>query len=221
MKKMIRIVCFLGLLVTILCVSAAAADGSSGIYDLRTETNVTVTPKTAADAEISSTSATINGAEVSGFYANAEKFTVTYNGASSSRFYLVVALSDGTGIPTSSNIAYIDQTTASSSSVTFTVYPNALVSGKTYTIYLSSNDGQMNTLTKAAEFKYYAPYTLGDVDESGSISAVDALYALRISVGDGTWSDNQKLAADADRSGSISAVDALWILEASVGNREL
>ncbi|WP_303838732.1 dockerin type I domain-containing protein [Ruminococcus flavefaciens] len=79
------------------------------------------------------------------------------------------------------------------------------------------------TVSGAKEFneemnKYNAlNYTLGDVDNSGAVNAIDASLVLdyysRVSTGKSeSLDDTQKKAADADKDGSINAVDASLIL---------
>ncbi len=64
-------------------------------------------------------------------------------------------------------------------------------------------------------------FTLGDVDNDGSITAADARLALRASVGLENLSEAQQLAADTDSDSQISASDARTILRASVGLEQL
>ena len=64
-------------------------------------------------------------------------------------------------------------------------------------------------------------YTLGDVDDNGSITAADARMALRASVELEKLTDKQKLAADTDKNGTVTAGDARMILRASVGLEKL
>ena len=124
-------------------------------------------------------------------------------------------LQNDTQVPTEGNIEYIDQTTGTSNTATFTVYPKNLVSGTTYYIYLSSSaDATGNERTPIASFKYYQPYTLGDINDDGRINAGDATLALQIAAlikTDAT--DVQKVAADVNGDGRINAGDAALILQ--------
>ena len=225
MKSMFRTALLAALAVAALGVTALAAD-TGGMYrvtaaDSYTET-VTLTPQTAEGSSAAATSMEIDG-QPQTLYVDAEKIQVTYTGTAGSQ-YLVLALDDATGVPTEENIVYIDQRAADSTGVTFTVYPSSLVSGTTYGIYLSgsgSGDEEGMALTQVASFQYYMPYTLGDVDENGSLSANDALWTLQAVAQNRTLSANAALAADADRNGSLSATDALYILQAVAGSRVL
>ena len=66
--------------------------------------------------------------------------------------------------------------------------------------------------------RYYAmDHTIGDIDNSGAINAIDASMVLdyysKVSIGQSTsFNDTQKSAADVDKNGSINAVDASIIL---------
>ena len=57
----------------------------------------------------------------------------------------------------------------------------------------------------------------GDIDGDGSVTATDARYALRASVGLESLSDAQKILADYDKNGSVEAADARMVLRVSVG----
>lgn len=63
--------------------------------------------------------------------------------------------------------------------------------------------------TKASEVKS------GDADGDGTVTAKDALLALKFSAGSVTLTDAQKAAADVDGDGVVTAKDALAILKAS------
>lgn len=226
MKKCLRAALFLAAAVTLLCVTALAAD-SGGMYNVRVEPDyvdtVTVTPQTADGMEAATVSTVINS-EPKDLYQGAVRVQVTYSGAQPGAYYLILALNGAGTTPTEENIVYIDQTAGTSeaaSGAAFNVYPSSLVSGKTYGIYLSSNDSTLSSLTKVASFDYYMPYILGDVDENGYLSSNDALWTLQAAAQNRTLSANAALAADADRSGSLSATDALFILQAAAGNRVL
>lgn len=205
MKRLMRVLFLAGVLMAALCVTAMAANEATeaGIYDIQ-GANITVagSPQTV----------TINGSQYTDFYPGAEKVTVTVSNTNSEQ-QLILALDDGTSIPTEGNIVYIDQK-GDSGTITFEVYPSRLVSGKTYDIYCSSTS---SGLAKLGSFKYYAPYKLGDINGDGFIRAVDVRCVLQMSVGKGTWTETQRLAADVDRKNGIKATDVRLVLQASVG----
>lgn len=216
MKKYLRAALFLVSAIALMSVTALAADGG-GIYNVQLvegyKDTVTVTPQT-TEGTATASPVTVDNTTYNDFYEGAVKVEVTYSRVTSGKYYLVLALNDGTAVPTASNIVYIDQDTGKAE---FTVYPSSLESGKTYGIYLSSNDGTLSSLTKVASFQYYMPYTLGDINDDGKFTATDALFTLQMAVGKGTWTDNQRLAANVNKDAKITATDSLYILQRAVG----
>lgn len=159
-----------------------------------------------------------------GFYANAKKFSLTCE-ALTGDYSLVLLLDETngvTGIPTESNLQYIDQVDIKKGEATFSIIPKAMTDGATYNVYVSTN-GENGSLTKVASFQYGTkpPYTLGDVDNDGKINSSDALLVLQHSVEILTLKDNALLAADVDKDGRILSSDALLILQHSVGIKEI
>lgn len=214
MRKLWKIFLLAGVLCAILCVGTLAAEATaSGVYDVKTSTGYTLTPQTAGKSDISASSVTINNAEKQ-FYANAERFTLTGPSTDGNQ-YLVLALSGDSDVPTQDNIVYIDQIGATSTTVTFNVYPSALTSGATYNVYMVGT-GADEAYKQVASFTYYAPYVLGDVDNNGTINTLDALQVLQYSAGIIQLSDTQILSADvAQPKGTINTLDALQILQYS------
>lgn len=222
MKKVLCLILAVGMLMSLFCVSAAAAETNvaSGIYDLIVESayteKVTLEAMTAtADTPITATTTTINGAEVSGFYANAERVKVTITNLTANTQYLVLMLNDNSPIPTEGNIAYIDQTGATSTSVTFSIFPSELEDGKTYSIWLA---GTSEGMKKIGSFNYYGSYTLGDVNSDNEIDTKDALLVVNHFVGNIQLIGNQRLAANVNRDQEIDMKDALLIVNLYVEN---
>lgn len=217
MKRLVRTLFLAGVLMAVLCATAWAADAAvAGIYNVKQNDGVTITPNVNADPTVT----TVGGASINGdFYPGAEWLTVSVPTTNSSAQYLVLALS-GTSVPTEDSIVYIDQNAGNGGNLEFKVYPRQLTSGQTYNIYITSDvDATYNTgtLKQVGAFQYYAPYKLGDVDDDGEYTATDALFALRMAVGKGNWTETQRLAANVDKDSEISATDALFILRAAVG----
>lgn len=71
-------------------------------------------------------------------------------------------------------------------------------------------------LLKAVEDAGKSDVTKGDIDGDGVVSALDALAALKFTVGKITLTDAQKAAADVDGDGEVSVLDALAILKSTV-----
>lgn len=198
------------LLAAVLCVSAfsivAAAEGEDfGFKAVAVESAfasaVTVTPLDASGAAVTA---------VDGVYSQAAKLKVTYTDAAANSFYLVVAMS-GTGVPTKDNLVYINQVTASGSSVTFTVYPGGMKDGETYSIYLSSSGSDLSGLTKVASYQYFGEDTdclIGDVNNDGKINAKDNILMARFIA---RWTGYEEQvnmdAADVSGDGNVNAKD--------------
>jgi uncharacterized protein (DUF2141 family) len=225
MRKKLRLLLLLAALAAMLSIAAYADETVTsadptipGVYALTKESSITLTPMTeSSEAAITPTAVTISNAAVTDFYANAVRVKVSYSSATSGSYYLVLA-KNSTSTPTADNIGYIDQSTAGSTTVDFTVYPSKLVSGQTYYIYLSSNDSTITTLTQVASFKYYAPYTLGDVNGDGTIDVADATMVLNHIVKNITLTGNDFLAADVTNDGTIDVSDAAKLLNFIVKN---
>ena len=157
-----------------------------------------------------------NGTKDGGFYAGADTFELNCTGLTG-EYSLVLLLAGDSAVPTEGNIQYIDQTSVEAGKVTFTLKPKALTEG-TYNVYISTTD---KPLEKVASFEYGTkpPYTLGDVNNDGSIDAADALLVLQHAVGQegriltGTYFS----AADINKDSVVDAVDALLILKRAAG----
>lgn len=208
MRKFLRILLLTAVLAGALCVSALAAEPTeAGVYDVvKTAENITVTPRTADGTAID---ASTQG-DYSGYYAGAVKFGVEATGLTAGSQYLLLMVS-GDGAPGADNIVYIDQQAADANgTVAFTAYPQALDKGS-YRIFLLGGDQTLNS-GPAASFQAYVPYTLGDVNDDGTIDSEDSLWALRYLVKLDTPTDQQRLAADVNRDGTVDSEDALLIL---------
>lgn len=196
MKRRILALFLAALTLLTLTTAALAAEEANGAYNVQSKTGYTLR---------------VDGAENdgSGFYANADTFTLTLNTAPAGQ--TLVYLVEGSGLPTEENLQYIDQ---SGTDAAFTLKPKTLEAGKTYRVYVST---QSKAPTEAASFSYGAKptYTLGDVDGSGIIDVSDALMALKASAEVITLNETESLAADVDRNGMVDVSDALMILKYS------
>lgn len=189
MKKALR--CLLLSAVMALALGAAA---------LAAETDPTVTVKNDATVAF----------QAGGF----EKLTASYTDKDLAGSQCIVLMVKGTAEDytiTETSILYIDQTAADGSgTVTFdNVYPTSVQNS---VILLG---GPSSGPVVLAEIK--VPYKLGDVDESGTITASDASKILRVVAGLDTVEGNTKLAADVDMSGTVTASDASKILRVVAG----
>ena len=207
MRKFLRILLLTAVLAGALCVSALAAEPTeAGVYGMTTETGITVTPQKADGMAID---ASTQG-DYSGYYAGAVKFGVEATGLKAGSQYLLLMVS-GDGAPGADNIVYIDQQAADANgTVAFTAYPQALGKGS-YRIFLLGGDQTLNS-GPAASFQAYVPYTLGDVNDDGTIDSADALEALLFFVESKTPTETERLAADVNKDGTIDSYDALQML---------
>lgn len=62
---------------------------------------------------------------------------------------------------------------------------------------------------------------LGDLNNDGKVTAIDARWALQAASGARELTDAQKAAADVNGDGKVTAIDARWILQAASGSRVL
>lgn len=208
MRKFLRILLLTAVLAGALCVSALAAEPTeAGVYGMTTETGITVTPQKADGTAID---ASTQG-DYSGYYAGAVKFGVEATGLTAGSQYLLLMVS-GDGAPGADNIVYIDQQAADANgTVAFTAYPQALDKGS-YRIFLLGGDQTLSSGGLAASFQAYVPYTLGDVNDDGTIDSADALEALLFFVESKTPTETERLAADVNKDGTIDSYDALQML---------
>ena len=207
MRKFLRILLLTAVLAGALCVSALAAEPTeAGVYGMTTETGITVTPQKADGTAID---ASTQG-DYSGYYAGAVKFGVEATGLTAGSQYLLLMVS-GDSAPGADNIVYIDQQAADANgTVAFTAYPQALGKGS-YRIFLLGGKQTLNS-GPAASFQAYVPYTLGDVNDDGTIDSADALEALLFFVESKTPTETERLAADVNKDGTIDSYDALQML---------
>lgn len=212
MKRLLRSLLLAAVLTAALCVGALAAEPTvAGIYGI-TGGGVTLTPQTADRSEI----AAKTQGDYNDYYVDAVRFDVEKTGLTEGAQYLLLVVK-GTGAPNEENIVYIDQKVAGSDGkVSFNAYPSSLTKDD-YRVYVVGENSPFNTASSTASFSYYQPYTLGDVNDDTRILSNDALFALQMSVGLGTWTETQRLAADVNLDGKVLSNDALFILQKSVG----
>lgn len=217
MKKLLRSLLLAAVLTTVLCVGALAADGDptvDGIYNVNAEAADTLTPQ---DASGTAVSATNEGGTYSAFYKGAVKLSVEVSNLQNGEQYLLLIVKNGTnGALTGDSIYYIAQAAATDGKVAFTAYPKTMSSGS-YTVYLTGGGRTISSGARVGSFDYYQAYTLGDVNEDGTIDSVDALKILQNWVGKIDLKSNQKLAADVNKDNAIDSVDALKILQLWIG----
>jgi hypothetical protein len=211
MKKILQAALMTSVLAVLMCTTALAADTvTQGIYDAEpVGQNVSIAlDGDTSEAEIGGETKTVT---------ETEQLQLTYSSAENGSYYLVLVLDDDTGIPTADNIVYIDQLTASGDSVTFNIYPSRLEPGKAYTIGLSGSDANLTGLTQVASYRYYVAYTLGDVNNDGTIDVSDVMAVINHIVEITSLSGNQLLAADTTGNQVVDVSDAMKIVNYIVG----
>ena len=218
-KKLMRMGLLAAVCAACLCVGALAADGV-GINNLKSKSDaVILTPLDSARNTIEEETVDPSG-EVETGYAEAAMVQVEVTNAEENNYYLVMALSDDTGVPTEDNIVYIDQVTAKDTTVTFTAYPKELTVDQTYYVYISGTD---RGLEQVGSYKAYSTvaYVLGDANGDNEVDVLDAVKILKCIVGNDSFVDAQERAADANEDGSVDVTDAVTILKYIVGNGTL
>ena len=171
-------------------------------------TNATLTPSV-ADGMAQNVTLTADGAD---------KVQVSLQNVQSDKQFVIFVLSDDSGVPTESNIVYIDQDASNTSGIGFTVYPQTIETGKTYYIYVSSNADQapFQTFTLIGTFVVdengNVDVKIGDVNGDESIDISDAMailnYIARLTDADSIVT----AAADTNNDGEIDISDAMAIL---------
>lgn len=147
---------------------------------------------------------------------NQTNLTLTKTGVTDGGMYLVLVLAgketDGTPlVPTEDNILYINQATASGSTVTFdNVYPSSIQNS---TVYLSGTD--LSGLTKMGEIT--STVTVGDVNGDGKINTIDVTRILRSLAGALDLSENEKAAGDVNGDGQVNTIDVTRLLKYLAG----
>ena len=215
MKKLLRLLLLIAALTAALCVNAMAADlpTKTGMYGIQS-TGAALTPQTADKTEIT---ATTQG-EYNGYYVDAERFDVTAEQLTPNKQYMLYVLKEPQGVPTANNIVYIDQQAANADGkVSFNAYPSSLTKGH-YRVYVVGEGKEFNSDNPTAQFDYYQPYTLGDVNGDGKIIVNDAQMVLNCAVGNLKLTETQFLAADVVHDGKVLVNDAQKILNYIVGN---
>lgn len=137
---------------------------------------------------------------------------LTVTGLTSGNQYLVLMVSGivtdaSQATITESTIRYIDQA-SSDGTVKFKVYPSSMQSS---TILLSGSDVPL-TIVATVEMSY----KLGDANNDGNVSMIDATMVAQHSVKLTTLTGNQFLAADVTRDNNVSMIDATKIAQYSV-----
>lgn len=190
-----------------------AATAAARLYDLSIASGYTLVPKDINGNTVTAGTADVDEDSVEEtVYEDVEKLQLGFTGVADKQY--AVFLLYNTQVPTDGNIRYIDQHTGKDGAMTATIFPDQMAAEGTYYVYISTADAY----TQIGSFKVLGPeYVLGDVDNDGEISAVDASVILRYLVGLEDLDKTGLAAADTDLDGEVSAVDASMILRYLVG----
>jgi hypothetical protein len=148
----------------------------------------------------------VTGAAVAFVENGYQKLSVSYTNAAANGLYLVmVVAADENGNAntiSADNILYIDQAQADASGkVTFsTVYPSQV----TNSVVLLSGTGLSKPMTLA---KISVPFTLGDVDGSGTVDVFDVITLARYVSGKTVTQAWSEEAADVNGDGTVNGND--------------
>ena len=198
----------------------AAEEKVSGFYDIGTNQNVTISPFS-GNTSVSATEKNIDSdKDVEKVYVSSDRLSVTYNAATANEHYGVI-LVDGSGLPTKdSEIYYINQETASSSSISFNVYPKLPAETKDMTLYISSSKENFSLVSVPMNYAVNAAvveeepetpsYTPGDLDDSGEVDVTDVIMTRRYITG-GYGIVIREETADVDKSGEVDVTDVIMI----------
>lgn len=171
------------------------------VTSLEPKAGYTVQLLNSAGAEVAKTTDLVDEVETE-VYKNVVKLNLTITAPKDGQEYVVLLLSGGEEIPTSTNIRYIDQDDVA----TFTIYPDQMSQPGEYNVVVSSVDGKVT----AATFEVLEPpYKMGDVDGSDAFDIGDVVCVLRYLAYD---EDMNMLAADVDKSGTVDIGDVVKML---------
>ena len=209
---------------SLISTTAMAADETiSGFYDIGTDANVVVTPYdgetavTAVEKNIDSDEAKEN------VYVDSDRIAVTFSGATANEHYGII-LVDGTGLPTKdTEIYYINQETAASTSVNFNVYPKLPAETKEMTLYISSSEEGADLVSIPVNYAVNATvipdapsYTLGDPDDNGEIDVKDVIV-IRQHVAGGYGVTIIEAAANVNKDEIVDVKDVIMLRQFIAG----
>ena len=226
-KRLIQLALILGLM-TLTCVAAQASE-SNAATGLR---NFSVEEAYRSDIQLTALDASgrVARPDENDAYPGAAKVGVSYSNPQAGSEYLLIVLSDDDPTPSVDNMAYIDQQTAGTTALDFTIFPkrvDASTASVSYSVYMSSNTdaGTGNGITgyeKVGSFDYYSNntlgnVTLGDLNDDSLVNVADAVLVLQGFVGSVELTDAQRAAGDVNGDGLVNVSDAVRILQLFVG----
>lgn len=201
-----------------LCAPVMAADDATlnGFYDIGTAGSVTITPY-AGSTQVSATEKDVDSDDtLEKFYENSDRLSVTFASATKDEQYGVI-LVDGSGLPTKdTEIYYINQETAGSTSVDFNVYPKLPTESTDMTLYISSSEESFSLVSVPVSYaanvsiEETPSHTPGDVNDDGDIDVADVILIRKYITG-GYEVEIIEDAADVNNDGDIDVADVILI----------
>ena len=172
MKKGISVLLLTLLCMALLC-STAYAEGGEGIFAVNMSEGVTAVPQHNDQSAVEAVSAEIpQGIAVQDLYPGAQRISLNYsNGIQADAYYLVIVLKGSSLTPSTDNVVFVDQVTASGNSIEYNIYPVNLEVGETYHVCISTNADGGNGLVEVGTFQYgkdQKVYTVNFFDEDGT-----------------------------------------------------
>ena len=216
-RKIITLVLAMAAASLISTTAMAADETISGFYDIGTATDVVITPYN-GDTQVTVAEKNIDEDDaMEQVYVDSKKLEVVYDGATQSNYYSII-LVDGTGLPTKdSTIYYIDQETASSSSVAFNVSPKLPTETTDMTLYMSSDVAgfelvsiPMSYAVNATEVVPEPAYKSGDANGDEEVDVKDVI-AIRRHITGGYSVTINEAASNVNGDDKIDVKDAIVI----------
>ena len=191
----------------------SAADAKAGFYNIGTADGVTITAA-ASSGSVTEVNEDVDGDKtVDKLYNGSDKLTVTYSNATAEKWY-IVWLVEGAALPKSDaekSVHYVEQVTASGTSVVFTVLPSIPKETMQMTLFITSNDGKPAVSVPVSYLAASAAsdYKVGDVNADGKVNANDRRILSRYLA---KWSGAEEQivsweAADINKDGKVNAND--------------
>ena len=190
----------------------SAADAKTGFYNIGTADGVTITAA-ASSGTVTEVKDDVDGDKTEDvLYNGSDKLTVKYDKATAEKFYMVWLVA-GTELPKSKaeeSVYYVNQQTATGTSVEFNVFPKEIKETTKMTLFITSDDGKANISVPVSFLADAAvAFVKGDINNDGVVNAKDVTLFRRY-LADKTKNAldaTQLLAADINEDGKQDAKD--------------
>ncbi len=197
-------------------VMAADETNVNGFYDIGTKSNVEINAF-AGDDEVSVTEKNIDSDDaMEKVYENSDRLVVTFGAATTDNHYGII-LVEGSELPTKdTEIYYINQETADSSSVAFNVYPKTPDATTDMTLYISSSAEDFDLVSIPMSYAVNATEVVnpsripGDANDDAKVDIKDAI-AIRRFIAGGFGITINEAAANVNGDEKVDIKDAIAI----------